>query len=167
MYQLQEIKNSCESVIWKIISILVNNYNKIKNFRTSTLDNSYSVYSVLFKKQSGEKMMNCVWILQSPLVLQTLLHYIKSTMNSLDFNCYPPHQNAACLVHLPGCPFFSSMSGALGPPGYGGGGSLDILAGYVDSSPLGLHSMEIKSCTVKVPWFTTLWHRLLPSYKMF
>lgn len=26
-----------------------------------------------------------------------------------------------------GCPFFSSMRGALGPPGYGGGGSLDML----------------------------------------
>lgn len=30
---------------------------------------------------------------------------------------------------LPGCMFFASMTGALGPPGYGGGGSVDILAG--------------------------------------
>lgn len=36
------------------------------------------------------------------------------------------------------------MSGALGPPGYGGGGSLDILAGYLDSSLLGLHSARMK-----------------------
>lgn len=33
------------------------------------------------------------------------------------------------VLPLPGCPFFCSMRGALGPPGYGGGGSLDILAG--------------------------------------
>lgn len=61
------------------------------------------------------------------------------------------HPNTACFILLPGCPFFSSMSGALGPPGYGGGGSLDILAGCVDrergwtrnsshNSPVDLHS---------------------------
>lgn len=32
-------------------------------------------------------------------------------------------------MSLPGCMFFASMAGALGPPGYGGGGSADILAG--------------------------------------
>lgn len=32
-------------------------------------------------------------------------------------------------MSLPGCMFFASMTGALGPPGYGGGGSVDILAG--------------------------------------
>lgn len=32
-------------------------------------------------------------------------------------------------MSLPGCMFFASRTGALGPPGYGGGGSADILAG--------------------------------------